>query len=284
MYKTLRVMHATKTEAVELASYHLEEVAYSWFELWKESREEGSPPARWNEFTDAFIDHFLPAETKAAHAVEFESLRQGSLTVWEYYMKFTHLSKYSIYMLPTMEARVRRFVQGLSPLVINEAATAALNSDMNYGKMVAFAQATEDRKLKRKRELDNNKKTRSTGNLSGSYSGGNSGKPLHRRVSSRHVQSIAQPSARPLPSGPDQQRWGHSNQGNHGANQQVQSNGDSQLQQRPPCPKCGRRHLGVCRRGTDECFGSEVKGHQLRHCPNSQGTTSKSLNPNIRIS
>ncbi|XP_070034824.1 uncharacterized protein [Nicotiana tomentosiformis] len=43
-----------------------------------------------------------------------------------------------------MENRVRRFVQGLSPLVINEATTAALNSDMNYGKIVAFAQDTED--------------------------------------------------------------------------------------------------------------------------------------------
>ncbi|XP_070032317.1 uncharacterized protein [Nicotiana tomentosiformis] len=133
MYKTLRVMRATETEAVELASYILKEVAYSWFELWEESREEGSHPTRWGEFADAFIDHFLPAETKAARATEFENLRKGSLSVWDYHIRFVYLSKYAIYMLPTMEARVRRFVQGLSPLVINEASTAALNSDMNYG-------------------------------------------------------------------------------------------------------------------------------------------------------
>ncbi|XP_070039495.1 uncharacterized protein [Nicotiana tomentosiformis] len=59
-------------------------------------------------------------------------------------MEFTRLSQYAILMLPTMESRVRRFMQDLSPLVINEAATAALNSDMNYGKMVAFSQATEN--------------------------------------------------------------------------------------------------------------------------------------------
>ncbi|XP_070017449.1 uncharacterized protein [Nicotiana sylvestris] len=46
-----------------------------------------------------------------------------------------------------MEARVRRFVPGLSSLVINEASIAALNSDMNYGKMVEFSQATENRCL-----------------------------------------------------------------------------------------------------------------------------------------
>ncbi|XP_070057111.1 uncharacterized protein [Nicotiana tomentosiformis] len=50
MHKTLRVMCATETEAVELASYRLKEVPYSWFELCEESREEGSPPSRWSEF------------------------------------------------------------------------------------------------------------------------------------------------------------------------------------------------------------------------------------------
>ncbi|XP_070056922.1 uncharacterized protein [Nicotiana tomentosiformis] len=81
MHKTLLVMHATEMEGVELASYRLKGVAYSWFELWEESREEGSPPARSGEFTDAFMDHFLPAETKAARAAEFKSLKQGSLNV-----------------------------------------------------------------------------------------------------------------------------------------------------------------------------------------------------------
>ncbi|XP_070034622.1 uncharacterized protein [Nicotiana tomentosiformis] len=44
MHKTFRVIHATETEGVELASYRLKGVAYSWFELWEESHEEGSPP------------------------------------------------------------------------------------------------------------------------------------------------------------------------------------------------------------------------------------------------
>lgn len=119
-------------------------MAYSWFELCEDSREEGRPPARWSKFADAFIDHFLPAETRAARATEFENLKQGSKSVWEYHMEFARLYKYDILMLPTIEARVRRFVQGLIPLVINEAATTSLNYDINYGKMVAFAQAIEN--------------------------------------------------------------------------------------------------------------------------------------------
>ncbi|XP_070040082.1 uncharacterized protein [Nicotiana tomentosiformis] len=98
-------MRATETEGVEFASYRLKGVAYSWFEMWEDSCEEGSPPARWSEFVDAFIDQFLPAETKAAHAVEFETLKQGSKNVWEYHMEFVCLSKYVVHMMPTMAAR-----------------------------------------------------------------------------------------------------------------------------------------------------------------------------------
>ncbi|XP_070041018.1 uncharacterized protein [Nicotiana tomentosiformis] len=140
MHKTLRVMRATKTEGVELAAYLLKGVAYSRFGLWEDSRDEGSLLARWSEFADALMDHFFPFETRAARATEFENLKQGSKSVWEYHMEFVRLSKDAIFMLPTME--------GLSPLVINDAATTALNSDMNYRKMIAFAQATENRKLK----------------------------------------------------------------------------------------------------------------------------------------
>ncbi|XP_070050592.1 uncharacterized protein [Nicotiana tomentosiformis] len=158
MHKTLQFMRATDTEGVELAAYRLKWVAYSLFELWEESLEEGSPSA----------------EAKAARAAEFENLKQGSKSVWEYHMEFAHLSKYAILTLPTMEARVRWFVQGLNPLVINKAATATLNSNMNYGKMVEFSQATENRKLKNRMEREGTSKARSVGNFGESFIGGRS--------------------------------------------------------------------------------------------------------------
>ncbi|XP_070045712.1 uncharacterized protein [Nicotiana tomentosiformis] len=160
--------------------------------MWEDSHEEGSPPARWSEFVEASIDHFLSAETKAARAAKFEILKQGSMYVWKYHMRFVRLSKYAIYMFPTMEARVHQFVQGLSPLVIDEAATAALNSDMNYGNMVAFSQANETRKRKNKMERDGSSKARSPGNFGGSFGGGRS---ASRGGSSGPSQSFAQSSS-----------------------------------------------------------------------------------------
>ncbi|XP_070036958.1 uncharacterized protein [Nicotiana tomentosiformis] len=185
--------------------------------MWEDSHEEGSPPVRWSEFADAFFDHLLPAETKATRGAEFENLKQGSMSVWGCHMTFVRLSKYAIYMLPTMEDRVRRFVQGLSPLVINEAATAALNSDMNYGNMVAFSQSTKTRKLKNRMERESSNKSPSVGNSSGTTNGG--GRTTFRGVLSGSSQYFAQSSVSTPPSGPNQQQGNHfrPSQGNRGS-------------------------------------------------------------------
>ncbi|XP_070032338.1 uncharacterized protein [Nicotiana tomentosiformis] len=61
MHKTLRVMRATEMEGVELATFRLKGVAYSWFELWEDSREEGSAPARWSS-TLSYVTPFVAME------------------------------------------------------------------------------------------------------------------------------------------------------------------------------------------------------------------------------
>ncbi|XP_070007922.1 uncharacterized protein [Nicotiana sylvestris] len=187
-------------EGVELASYRLRGAAYSWFEMWEDSRGEKRPPARWDEFVDAFMDHFLPAETMAAHATEFEVLKQGSMSVWEYHMEFVRLSKYAPQLMSTMGDRVRRFVQGLSPLVVKEAATTALHLDMSYGKIVGFAQATEARKLKIRAERESNSRARLVGH---------SGRPVQRRGPSGSSQSYAQSSVSAPPSMHSYQQSSH---------------------------------------------------------------------------
>nr|XP_009801540.1 PREDICTED: uncharacterized protein LOC104247284 [Nicotiana sylvestris] len=166
-------MRATETEGVEFDAYRLKGVAYSCFELWEDSREEERPPARWNEFADVFIDHFVPAETRAARTTEFENLKQDNKSVWEYNMEFARLSKYAIHMFPTIEAR-----------------------------MVAFSQATENRKLKNRMEREGNNKARSTSNMRESLGRGRS---AFRGGSSEPSQSVAQSSASAPPSGPSQQ-------------------------------------------------------------------------------
>nr|XP_009773165.1 PREDICTED: uncharacterized protein LOC104223423 [Nicotiana sylvestris] len=106
-------------------------------------------------------------------------------------MEFVRLSKYAPQLVSTMDARVRRFVQGLSPLVVNEAATTGLHSCMNYGKIVGFSQATEVRKLKIRAEREGSSWARSAGH---------SGRPVLGRGPSGPSQSYAQSSSSALPS------------------------------------------------------------------------------------
>ncbi|XP_070055823.1 uncharacterized protein [Nicotiana tomentosiformis] len=221
MHKTLQVMRGTEMEEVKLDSHRLKEVAYSWFELWEESREEGSPPARWGEFVDDFIDHFLPTETKAARAAEFENLRQ-----------------------------------------------VALNSDMNYGKMVAFAQATETRKLRNITERGGSNKARSAVNFGGSSGGSRS---AFRGGSLGPSQSFAQSLASAPPSGPSQQQWScfRPIQGNKGSYQQGRHGGRFQKQRSPPCPRCGNMHLGIYYMDLPICYGCGLRGHIQRDCSSS---------------
>ncbi|XP_070036542.1 uncharacterized protein [Nicotiana tomentosiformis] len=250
-------------EGAELASYCLKGVAYSWFEMWEDSREEGSHPARLSEFADAFIDHFMPAEIKPSRASKFENLKLGSTSVWEYHMRFAGLSKYAIYMLPTMDARVCWFVQGLSPLVINEAVIYALNSDMNYGKMVAFSQDTETRKRKNRMERESSNRARSAGTFSGTSGDSGGGRTAFKGGSSGSSQSFAQYSVSAPPSGPSQQQGNRfiPSHGNRGSYKQGRSAERFQQQRRRPCPRCGKMHFGTYYMDQPKCYECGMRGH-----------------------
>ena len=69
--RTLRIIKASETESVELATYRLRDVTNNWYESWELSRGEGAPPAVWDEFVETFQGHFLPLEMKRARVDRF---------------------------------------------------------------------------------------------------------------------------------------------------------------------------------------------------------------------
>nr|XP_016441064.1 PREDICTED: uncharacterized protein LOC107766740 [Nicotiana tabacum] len=81
MYRVLRVMHASVTEAVELASFRLRDVVVLWYEAWERSRGPDAPPAEWEDFSEAFLAHYLPREVREARLDLFLSLKQGDMSV-----------------------------------------------------------------------------------------------------------------------------------------------------------------------------------------------------------
>ncbi|XP_070039520.1 uncharacterized protein [Nicotiana tomentosiformis] len=94
VHHTLRVMHASDIEVVELASYRLQDVAFFWYDSWEISNGPNSPPVVWKEFSEAFLHHNLPVEIRRARVNKFLILRQGNMSVREYSMQFDSLASW----------------------------------------------------------------------------------------------------------------------------------------------------------------------------------------------
>ncbi|WMV36783.1 hypothetical protein MTR67_030168 [Solanum verrucosum] len=122
--KIFNVMHVADTERVELAAYQLKDVARTWFDQWKGGRAENAPPASWAGFEEAFLGHFFPRELREAKVREFLTLKQESLSVHEYSLKFTQLSRYAPEMVADMRNKMSLFVAGLSRLSNKEGRAA----------------------------------------------------------------------------------------------------------------------------------------------------------------
>jgi len=71
----------------------------------------------WECFTGAFLDRFFPRELREAKAQEFMNLRQGTMSVQEYRLKFTQLSRYAPHMVADPRAQMSKFLFGVSHLV-----------------------------------------------------------------------------------------------------------------------------------------------------------------------
>lgn len=53
-------MYASDIEGVEFAAYPLKKVAFKWYDGWEVFRGENVKTLVWEEFFDAFRDHFSP--------------------------------------------------------------------------------------------------------------------------------------------------------------------------------------------------------------------------------
>lgn len=92
VYKVLAIMGVSSKEKAELATYQLKDVAQVWYDHWKGQRPVGAGPVEWESFKEAFLDRFFPLELREAKMHEFINLRQGSMSVKEYALKFTKFS------------------------------------------------------------------------------------------------------------------------------------------------------------------------------------------------
>ncbi|XP_070057967.1 uncharacterized protein [Nicotiana tomentosiformis] len=112
--KTLHALGCSSERVVELATYKLEDMTNTWYETVLLGKLAGAAPLTWDKFSTLFMDHFLPYSLRQKYARDFERLVQTpDMDVSTYSTKFCNLARYAPYLVPTQEARVQKFVDGL---------------------------------------------------------------------------------------------------------------------------------------------------------------------------
>ncbi|XP_070039802.1 uncharacterized protein [Nicotiana tomentosiformis] len=130
-------------EVVELAAFRHRDIAILWYEGWERSRGRDAPPANWENFSDAFLDKYLPREIRQDQVNQFLALKQGNMSVREYSLRFVSLARYAPSIVAIMRDRIHRFIAGLAPKLIEACATAALQDSMDISRIQAFTQNIE---------------------------------------------------------------------------------------------------------------------------------------------
>jgi hypothetical protein len=94
----------------------------------------------WDEFKQAFREHYVPEGVLHMKQEEFIRLKQGGVNVMQYLNKFNHLSQYAINQVKTDLKKKNCFMRGLNDRVQRKMATCL---DLTYNKAVSTALALE---------------------------------------------------------------------------------------------------------------------------------------------
>ncbi|XP_069149754.1 uncharacterized protein [Solanum lycopersicum] len=136
VHKILVAMGATDNEKLELASYQLKDVAQTWCKMWQDSRVLGGVPVTWELFQTIFLEKFFPREMREAKVEEFINLKQGSMTVKEYSLKFVKLSRYATSLVSNSRDEMSRFLTGINGDLEEECRSAMLHDNMDLSRLM----------------------------------------------------------------------------------------------------------------------------------------------------
>ena len=271
--RVCRALGCSSQRMVQLAEFRLRDVAQAWFEGWLRGRPQMPLDPTWEEFREFFMERFLPESVRKAKAREFEDLRQiPSMSVSEYDIRFTQLSRYAPYLVPTERMRIERFIEGLV-MPLYRAVAPQMKTFPSYAAAVDCARMIEMKEMEMRASQERAKKFKIGGNFSGQSSG-----TYGKGSKSQAPQGGSQWSSRsnmPISSSSQGARSEQRGQS------QVSRQSSGQVERvRPPCQTCGKLHSGQCRLGARTCFQCGQVGHLKRDCPQLQrGSSQGSVQP-----
>ena len=79
---------------------------------------------------------------------EFMNLKQVNMTVREYSLKFTKLSKYATTIVANPRAKISQFMSGLNDTLVNACRSAILNTKMDISRLMTHMEEVEGQNMK----------------------------------------------------------------------------------------------------------------------------------------
>ncbi|CAN6360849.1 unnamed protein product [Urochloa humidicola] len=110
--KMLNIAQCNDREKVLYASGHLEGTAGDWWDAYTAAHA-NTDTITWQEFRNSFRNHHIPAGLMKLKKKEFLALKQGGMSVSEYWDRFIQLSRYAPEDVADDEKKQDLFLEGL---------------------------------------------------------------------------------------------------------------------------------------------------------------------------
>ena len=112
------------------------------------------------------MERFFPRDMREAKVEEFINLKQGSMTVREYSLKFVKLSRYATSLVSNSRDEMSRFLTGIAEDLEEECRAAMLHDSMDLSRLMVHVQQVEESR-KRKETMVGNKSRQADANFQG---------------------------------------------------------------------------------------------------------------------
>ena len=115
---------------VELVSYQLKDVSQTSYTEWRDNKALRAGPMTLEVFRMSFLGTFFTRDKKEDKVQEFINLRQGGMSVKEYYLKFTKFSKYAPSFVSNLRDDMSIFMMGVFENLVDECHSAVHHYNM----------------------------------------------------------------------------------------------------------------------------------------------------------
>ncbi|XP_070051260.1 uncharacterized protein [Nicotiana tomentosiformis] len=157
-------MRILESHGVDFTTFQLEGRAHRWWQSYLLGRPAGSPPTTWSQFTQLFLDRYIPLSEREELRYQLEHLEQGQMSVTDYEARFSELSRHALMILPTDAERVWRFVEGLhSSIRANIAQEVEMGT--SYQLVVEIARRIEGYRQRGREKMQQDKRSRFSGDF-----------------------------------------------------------------------------------------------------------------------